>query len=206
MRIIGGHDYYDKASAHGVDTTVIFKREPRDAIVKYEPSRMWIPEFYRHVFVIVCDKLYRGVEHDYYSLYNKRTMWTAEEWREYTKDKQVEAPRFIRRIGVDEYFTPIDVSPMVRELMLYEGFAIMKGIDDSRSIYNSSTKWIGNPTDLKNLNFFKVIDPWTMYQTLDIWVSGVMVRAGNPTVEITDNRIKLEKHGFDNRMSFRHRK
>lgn len=55
---------------------------------------------------------------------------------------------------------------------------------------------------LKAIEFAKVVDPYSMFQELSMFIGGVLPRSPNPTVEITDPKIKIAKHGFDN-WSFR---
>lgn len=59
-----------------------------------------------------------------------------------------------------------------------------------------------NGDNLKDVQFFKAIDAYSLFQRLAQWVGGVLPNQGNPTVDITDDRIKIHKHGFD-KWSFR---
>ncbi len=56
-------------------------------------------------------------------------------------------------------------------------------------------------TALKDYKFFKVFDPYTAFQELDMFISGVMTREGNPMAGISDTDLR-DKHGFD-KMSFK---
>lgn len=64
----------------------------------------------------------------------------------------------------------------------------------------SHPKLILNPI-LKNLQFFKVFAPFTAYQELSMFISGVMGGQAPPMVPVSDE-VRLEKHGFD-KWSFR---
>jgi hypothetical protein len=70
--------------------------------------------------------------------------------------------------------------------------------------------WHINPATpefgLKQMDFQKVMDPYTLFQELSMFVGGVLPRSGNPIVEITDNKIKIAKHGFNHPLSFRKQK
>jgi len=57
---------------------------------------------------------------------------------------------------------------------------------------------------LKNLKFFKVLDTYTCFQELSMFVGGVMGGKCPPMVEISDE-VRLAKHGF-NKWSFRKQK
>jgi hypothetical protein len=76
----------------------------------------------------------------------------------------------------------------------------------NRAVY----EWHINPASvefgLKQMDFQKVMDPYTLFQELSMFVGGVLPRSGNPIVEITDNKIKIAKHGFNHPLSFRKQK
>lgn len=57
-----------------------------------------------------------------------------------------------------------------------------------------------NPV-LADYDFYKVFDAYTAFQELDMFISGVMARDGNPMEEISDEDMR-DKKGFDN-MSFK---
>lgn len=56
-------------------------------------------------------------------------------------------------------------------------------------------------TILKDYKFYRVFDPYTAFQELDMFISGVMTRDGNPMAGISDTDLR-DKHGFD-KMSFK---
>jgi hypothetical protein len=58
-----------------------------------------------------------------------------------------------------------------------------------------------NPT-LKNYDFFRIIDSFTAFQEIQMFVGGVLGRGENETIEISDKN-KIEQHGFDYKWSFR---
>jgi hypothetical protein len=59
----------------------------------------------------------------------------------------------------------------------------------------SHPRLITNPC-LKEIQFYKVFDPYAAYQELAMFVSGVMGGQAPPMVPVSD-QIRLEKHGFD---------
>jgi len=63
--------------------------------------------------------------------------------------------------------------------------------------------YIVNGDNLKTVDFVKRLNPYQCFQEISMWVSGVLPRSGNPMVEITDNKIKIHKAGFDTKTSFR---
>ena len=72
-----------------------------------------------------------------------------------------------------------------------------------RSVFQSDAdnmKVIMNP-NLHKLNFMKVIDPYTAFQELEIFMSGVL-GVGEPQIVTISDKDKIEKRGF-NKWSFR---
>lgn len=57
-----------------------------------------------------------------------------------------------------------------------------------------------NP-QLSQVQFQNVIDPWTAYQELSMYMGGIMANHGKPMVQLTDKDVHA-KHGFD-KWSFR---
>ena len=57
-----------------------------------------------------------------------------------------------------------------------------------------------NP-NLKELNFMKLIDPFTAYQEIEMFISGVIGVQNPELIQISD-KVKIEKRGFD-KWSFR---
>jgi hypothetical protein len=62
--------------------------------------------------------------------------------------------------------------------------------------------WRINGDNLKNIEFYKAVDAFTMFQKISQWVGGVLPNTATPMVEINNDLIKAHKHGFD-RWSFR---
>lgn len=58
---------------------------------------------------------------------------------------------------------------------------------------------------LKNIKFFKVLDPYQTYQEIEMYFNSILIVPDNH-LQITDNKVILEAKGFDIKQSFRHRK
>lgn len=56
--------------------------------------------------------------------------------------------------------------------------------------------------NLKDIEFYKVMDPYTVYQELDMFMSNVMVNDEMPPSPMSDLE-KIDSHGFDRKISFR---
>jgi hypothetical protein len=62
--------------------------------------------------------------------------------------------------------------------------------------------WLVNADVLKTVEFQKKVTAWEAMQELSMFVGGVLPKEGAPMVEITDQTVKIAKHGFD-KYSFR---
>lgn len=58
---------------------------------------------------------------------------------------------------------------------------------------------------LKEFQFFKIMDAYTVYQELDMFVSNILVNDDMPMSPMTDLE-KIDSHGFDRKTSFRKEK
>ena len=72
-------------------------------------------------------------------------------------------------------------------------------IFDNRRI--RSLIWFINTDGLKELQFAKVLDPWTAYQELDMFLGSVLVSDQDKMVKVSD-ASKIMKYGYD-KWSFR---
>lgn len=70
--------------------------------------------------------------------------------------------------------------------------------------YSNEDHLIINPR-LDDIQFYKVMDSYTTYQELDMFISGTLSYPQNVMVEVSDEQ-KVLKHGFDPKYGFRKRK
>lgn len=72
-----------------------------------------------------------------------------------------------------------------------------------RSFYDRELAFavIRNPR-LQDVEFQAVIDPFTAFQEISMYLSGVIGSKGNPMVQLSDDEIR-DKHGFDPVYGFR---
>jgi len=74
-------------------------------------------------------------------------------------------------------------------------------LPDSYNWRHVNTKsWTANG-NIGNLNFFKVFDPFSAYQELDMFISGTLPQSTAMPIEISD-KDRIVQHGFD-KYSFR---
>ncbi len=55
---------------------------------------------------------------------------------------------------------------------------------------------------LGSYGFQKIMDAYTVAQEISMWVNGVLPGLGKPMIEVS-NDVRIEKHGFDLKTSFR---
>lgn len=87
-----------------------------------------------------------------------------------------------------EYKTPIFV---------YDSHYNRMDIDDG---YRDKSRFIINPL-LKEYEFYKIFDPFTTFQEIQMFVSGVLGTGEKEIIEV-DDKYKIAQHGF-NKWSFR---
>lgn len=75
--------------------------------------------------------------------------------------------------------------------------------DRYRSEDGTYRPWRINQGSLGEIGFAKAIGPYEAFQEISMWVGGVLPNDGPKTVQIVDDVIKLQKHGFDHPTSFR---
>ena len=102
-----------------------------------------------------------------------------------------------KRKGVD-YFLNQQMTNEVEQLMIESRVAVVSALEFSR--YRDDMELTLDP-QLKKFEFFKVVDPFTAYQELDMYIGGVLPRPGVMTAEIED-KYRIPQHGFD-KWSFR---
>lgn len=67
--------------------------------------------------------------------------------------------------------------------------------------YTSEPYCVVNP-ELKSMGFASVVDPYTAFQEVSMYLTNFIGIKPNPTVTVSDS-VKVAKHGFDSK-SFRH--
>lgn len=112
----------------------------------------------------------------------------------------------------ENFFGPIELSDSDKKWMIDNRYSIITYDSENTEIRGQHIKhkiptpiyftWRVNGDNLKDLEFFKAVDAYTMFQQLSMWIGGVLPRSPNPMVEITDDKVKAHKHGFD-KWSFR---
>lgn len=214
MRIFGGHDYYDCGLSLGIDPTVVLFRGKSKSIPveqaggsllsKFLETRTYSQQFHvRSVAVAFCGKIYRGAIAGLTG--QDEGFWSAARLSEQAgrvKNMEVilhEPWAERKKWTLEDYFTPTDASPALRDYMIRNKISIL--VED-----NPDSKWGNefkvNPFTLKQIGFAKAVDPYTAFQELSMWIGGVLGGVSPEIVTITDNKVLAENHGFD-KFSFR---
>jgi len=68
--------------------------------------------------------------------------------------------------------------------------------------HRSKNVWKCNQDNLKDMEFYRSLDAFSVFQRISQWVGGILSSTGNSMVQITDDKVKAHKHGFD-KWSFR---
>lgn len=184
--------------------------------------------------VVLCGVLHDGMRITTRERYgsptpiDQRWIWTAAGYRayaldhglEYDEGKATTARHWIHRGGthvyaetpvlpLDEWFAPVKLVGESRDAILDHRITILScnsTITAVRGPDGAARPWLIDQPTLGAMEFAKAVDPYTAFQEISMWKSGVLGSDGARMVEITDDRIKAEKHGFHHPTSFRRAK
>lgn len=176
-------------------------------------------------FVVVCGTLYRGFA---VVRKNRRTyqteyfwIWTSDAFRKYAKDHNLAlhegtdmvAKDWVKRessvkqvdvklVSLDTWVAPAKLSGPPLDFLI-ENRITVASKNPLAQPSNSKQVWNINSDTLGAMGFAKAVDPYTVFQEISMWNGGVLSSSGPPMVEITDDKIKIAKHGFHHPTSFR---
>lgn len=182
------------------------------------------------VHVVLCGRYYQGVRAFYArgvrSAYTSQTTapYDLKDWQSDTFWDVATLDKFLRKHGgrvkpekkqsshnrwaVRQNplvnFDRRDLTPEEKSWVIDEGITVATTTNQDYDPEDRQHRrhWVVNEDTLKSVQFIRVMDPVTAFQEISMWVGGVLPRPGNPMVEITDDKIKLAKHGMD-KTSFR---
>lgn len=110
---------------------------------------------------------------------------------------------------LDEWFEPVKLTGAAREALVTERVTIASRNPLLRHPMDADGKirpWRIDQDSLGEMGFAKALGPYEAFQELSMWFGGVLPRNGPPMVEITDDKVKIAKHGFHHPTSFRREK
>ena len=175
--------------------------------------------YFKFFKVLVCGKLYGGVR----VLYDTKSLTTILECGPNIKNEffyaydKLESFMEEKEIKFDEvrqtrYYWRYGGSKNVCESSIKDHLKVVDKLQkciDTKSVIATII-----PTDryfeielnseLKKFEFYKVLDSFTIWQELSMYIDGTLASPGNYTVEIAD-KYKIAGHGFDETYGFRTR-
>ncbi|MFX4300344.1 hypothetical protein [Pseudosulfitobacter pseudonitzschiae] len=230
MKILGGHDFYDGAG-YGVDKTILFLRDKANHLhvvdgLEDHPFRIqkpwpynYTPDDYRGTLepflVAVGGTIYPGMR-EYRSYRPSMNFRPDEMYFHYDVDMALDVfdrvseytARFIyiaggqsderrsRRERLKEHFsrkiTKTEIDWLIeRKISVLTTHRTVRGKSEVRV----------NHACLKDIDFYKALDPFTTHMEIQSWISGVLPQS-KPVIDLSDI-YKIQKAGFDTRTSFR---
>lgn len=222
------HDYYDTViKSAGVDKSIVFNRTERKVVFEWPrnksgfvshsfPHRDYqhISEYYRRkdevgfgCFAVgFCGKTYCGIKIGQTHIYGDDAFaWIDEEnkkgrWGDWEMENKIPYWK--------EFKFPMEMFRNYNSPILLLNAPEFNDLDRNQLDSISHTLRFGkylslriNPV-LKDCEFHKVIDAFTAFQEIQMFVSGVLGKTEKETVKISDNN-KIVEHGFDPKWSFR---
>ena len=156
--------------------------------------------------VYFCAELHSGEYYTSSYIYTKEGMLEflrshqKEHTYRYVLDEKGEFRKNIFQSAEDFYdrFTGEQDSEIV-DLLIKAGTPIIQ-IHGYRSRLDGR-RVVLNPC-LRMIEFYRCLDPYTAFQEISMFISGVMGGQAPPMIQVSDT-VRLEKHGFDRVTSFR---
>jgi hypothetical protein len=164
-----------------------------------------------YIYVLFAGKLYGGIALKNQQIPNVGQVsyyWDANSWLAkaaeidykgdskayYGKNKSTEMDEILRLLDIkgDEVLSDWAIDNKL-------SIAVSCGFYETRE----RGEWFVVDANLKELSFQKVLDPFTAYQELEMWIGGVIGQNPEPA-EVSD-KVKIQQHGFDE-WSFRKHK
>lgn len=188
----------------------------------YGGSRSRFGDGYYHVDdlpIIFCGKKYSGLRiiETTNSKSEEFIFWSANKLIKWCEDREFycdfNRPYRMRDYSTLEPFAPMAVrDDQLKTLIDLRLSIVMRRETGFHYRYNGKDRiqwlekdsgWVGNCDGLKDIHFQSIVDPYTAFQELSMWVGGTLSSTNGPnTVTINDDKVKIAKHGFD-QASFR---
>ena len=225
MRIISPFkDYYDSVNNFDSDKDRFFiRKEEEISLYRVFPSDLIealdfktlsrknnkFVEIYSQ-FLLLCGKLYGGlnieITNSDLSVIHHNNIWSLEEFNNIAaKYPELDFFKYERYDWKNRKYTyPKDILSIQQDIKFLT-WAIENKISilyfDNKTNYLNSSELIGVKNyQLSKIEFQKVLDPYTAYQELDMWIGGIISQNKEP--EAISDTVKIQQHGFD-KNSFR---
>ncbi len=216
------HDYYDTSIGYGgINNDIIFKRKQKEIVIErknytvdynnylkifdnidskyfynYHDNYNYKDKiFFNYNILLLCGKVYPIIEYKLNFFYNFEEIKNI--ILEDIKNKKIKVKNyyFNRKIKNLEQFFKYNIDK--EQLLKYHRFLKSPIILIKELNHNyKSIKIIVNPI-LKDIQFFKMIDSFQMYQELEMFISNFLIEI-KPIIEVSDE-VKRDKKGFDHK-------
>ena len=221
------HDYYDVMARNGVDKTLVYKRETVETkdIVTLERCRglhyeeIWHDQKLRmsarRVVVLFCGKAYPLWEGGLYDLRyghdpqpkngkvfvrgTKKELLTLIQ-REFDLGQPSAKPGYKSRFKdtkpkLEERLVSLDIEALH---VKYKTPVLLLEVGRGGGYFKQEQEFLvfTNPK-LKDYHFESVVDPFTAWQEITMYLGGVIGQPDRPMHQLTDVELR-NKHGFDN--------
>ena len=116
--------------------------------------------------------------------------------------RQVEVPV----LTLEQWFEPLQLEGRAMDALVTGRVTIAYRTPEGyppRNARNEPLTWAIDQAGLREMEFAKAVDPYTAFQEISMWKGGVLPSDAPETVEITDDKVKIAKHGFHHPTSFR---
>lgn len=157
------------------------------------------------VIVYFCGKRYAGVKVEIRTDLKDTVQyyWTYDSFVNFLHSKCVDIKSYYNpSYSIYSYFNDTKLSKKEFDFLLENKYTILVSRWNLNHSTNDDEKiWSVDAPDLKKIQFYKVIDAYSAFQEISMWVGGVLTGQGRPMVQISD-KYKILKHGF-NEWSFR---
>ena len=214
MRIISKfHDYYDSIRSFGFDPNIVYVRKTASLDLELDEQKILDPKPFSfdrnkidldNISVCFCGEIYRGFK---LTVRVPDNMYPIDHGYIWSFDKLIKTfPQ------ITDYFSKFNYRWAINESSLKEFFKVKPGSIDLHLKYKTpvislrkkvSEIVIEKDICLRSLNFQQVMDPYTTFQKLAVFVGNILIDQGKTPWPIPD-KLKAQSKGFDN-YSFRKR-
>lgn len=226
-------DYYDTALGYGIDEDIHYVRETQEFEAKagnrvegdclavyanpYNINAYMMKDEYKRGpeevdigagQVLFCGKLYSYIVMHFMGEAEHRYLWNYKDFAAnyYPLLKDAFAKKLPNKFvkTMQAYFIPVE-NRKFADIHHNTGVPVIHNTPVLyRWRYGGTSNVIYNPC-LKDIEFYKVLDPFTCFQELSMFIGGVLGGHSPKMVTISDE-MKVYKHGFDPVYGFRTRK
>lgn len=202
-----------------VDTKLYHSQRRRVSTYLYDSYRQIEGIYYKLIehTVIFCGKVYYGIEiqeHRTMSSGTTNFFWNLEKVKKWADQRNLvvgtATPYWNRKNDNSDPFHVFSLGESSIRGMIENNVSIAidthqadTSVSKGRTGWSEARSgWVANSDGLSNIGFQSALDPYTAFQELAMWVGGTLATNGPNTVTITDDKVKIAKHGFD-KTSFR---